>query len=251
MAARRWRARSEPANLPGVSDLFVSAYNYCDTHCERCPLRERCAVARTEARRRQEHLARGVDPDAPEVVLEDVLSDVRRAIQQAQATLAELEPDEEGDAPRVVSLTVERLSRLGSQLAMQARRSARALNRRALNREADALRRELLFQSLVIARKCGRLSMHLDVQGRPLALEERWARDGAPNVLLLEEAQRRVRRAIDGLFDEAQREPLERLHGELDRLLVPLRAAVPAEARLALHAMIAAGTAPSPFCVDG
>jgi hypothetical protein len=233
-----------------VNDFFVSAYNYCDTHCERCPLRDGCAVARTESRRRKEHLSRGIDPDDPDVVLEDVLADVRRAIEQAEATLAELEPARTEDAPRVVSLAVERLSRLGTQLARQARRSARTLDRRALNRDADVQRRELLFQTLVIARKCGRLSLHLDRDGHPVTLHESWAADGAPNVLLLEEAQRRVREAMDALFDEEQRAPLDRLHREIERLLVPLRAAVPTEARLALHAMIAARTAPSPFCVD-
>lgn len=68
-----------------MSKPSFAAHALCDTHRERRPLREACALARTE----EVHRARGVGPDAPEVILVDVLADLRRAVSRSSAPLAQ------------------------------------------------------------------------------------------------------------------------------------------------------------------
>ncbi|MBM3240957.1 hypothetical protein FJZ31_32140 [Candidatus Poribacteria bacterium] len=51
--------------IPGI-------YNYCDRWCERCSMTQRCLLYYQDSRREAEHLAKGEDPHAWNIVLQDL-----------------------------------------------------------------------------------------------------------------------------------------------------------------------------------
>ena len=114
--------------------------------------------------------------------------------------------------------------------------------------EAVAAFPELKRLSTKLAVKSARIASHLEQAQAQVAGEEDWARDAAPNLLLLDhlktvfaEELARLSRTIE--IGEAAARAL----AELERVLDPLIRDVGEDARAMLSMLQARGAAPSPF----
>jgi len=76
---RRARRRSEPE--VDLSRFIPGIHNYCDRWCERCPMTHKCYVFWLEKGREAQHRAAGRDPSDWDVVVQDVRSQFRQAIE--------------------------------------------------------------------------------------------------------------------------------------------------------------------------
>jgi hypothetical protein len=234
-----------------VEEVFGSAYNWCDSWCERCPLKATCEVALQTARRRWVHEARGEDPDDMGVVLADVADDLERALTMLQDYAREegIDLDDPERQMPLPSIATQRLQRTGLDFATIAHDAVHALEP-AFADANDPEVGELLFQAIVIARKCARLAGYMDPRGMPAEDDVVWRSDAVPNLLLMEIVTGRARDAFRVLFDAELAGEFAKLQATLDRSLVELYRAVPSSARSELALMIEARRAPSPFCIE-
>lgn len=232
-----------------MGERFNEAMNWCDRVCERCPLAAgRCKLAEREAQRRWVHEARGEDPDDPAIQDADFDDAIREALVMVTRLALEAGIDPMQPAPEpVVSLSVARLQKLGTAFAVSIGHLVRALPP-PLGRSEAA--RELSIQALVLARKCARLVDSFDELGNPLTGGFVWASDAVPNLLLLDEVDRRLIACMDALLPPGkERESLFGVYAQIRRLIAPLRAAVDDDALAELKAMVERGEAPSPFSI--
>lgn len=230
-----------------MGERFADVHSWCDRRCERCPLATgRCAVARREAQRRWVRTARGEDPDDPAIQFADVLLELERAAQLVERAAREqgIDPSEPPEPEPVVSLTARRLQKLGQSFASAVRKS---VDRLPDVSEPDA--REVAHEALLVATKCARLVGYFDPLGAPCIDDDCFEYDAAPNLLLFEELERRLKERIPALFPDELARALSARLAEVSALVEPLRAGVSDEARAELAAMIERGEAPSPFLV--
>lgn len=197
-------------------------------------------MRRRELQQRWVHEARGRDPDDPDVVLEDM----RESLESTLRMLLEIARAEGIDLdtpipPRPSVLDAKRLEKAAMALV---RCLVQAFP--ADDAQASAATAELRRLSATLAVKAARIACHLDVG----ADEETWARDAAPNLLLLERLKLEMAGELARLSgDVAIDELVTRAMTELDRNLDPLIRQVGEEARGVLAALEARGAAPSPF----
>lgn len=239
------RASADAQTSPGVShdmhspvsslaDLFCSPFNWCDRGCERCPLAGECPVRQKGLQRRLAHEAAGVDPDDPEVWMDDIVDGLTETVGMLEQIAREegVDLDAPIPPPTVISLDAKRLHRARNALVMSLRDDAPARER---------------FGSIVmtIAMKTARLEGALE-DGQKTSSDV-WLGSIVPNLLLLEILKTQL---LHDLADDAtQYVALDRALTELYRIIDPLIADVGAEPRAVLAAMVARRMAPSPFCV--
>lgn len=228
--------------------MFTDAYNWCDSRCERCPLRPNCPVAIREAQRRWVHQARGEDPDDWAVVMKDVGEELERAmkllVEMAERDGVDL--SDESDEPPA-SLASRRLSQSGLDFVVAVRDALAAIGDEPTEREVDE-GAELVLLSAIIARKTARLANAFEPDPQPLEEREVWRCDWVPNVLLITRELGTARAAVRRFFEAAElRASVEAPLDVIERMLAPLVARIPPEARTTLETMLAEGTAPSPF----
>jgi hypothetical protein len=232
-----------------MSEPFGAEFNWCDSWCERCPLREECPIVRAERQRRWVHEARGKDPDDLRVVLEDFDKDLSRTLELLRETAAQegidIDDIDTRDVPPT-PIAALRLQRAGMKYSL-ATKHALGATPPVLARSDDPHLEELIRQSNLIARKCARVGGYMNRAGGPDAAAVAWMSDAVPNLLLLELVLRRARAAVDALLDPTAAAVFHAIHADLDRSLAPLFAAIPREARAEIDARIASGQAPSPF----
>lgn len=209
---------------------FGPPREWCDRRCERCPLAAGCAVAVRERGRRWAHTMRGRDPDDGEVIGANMAADLELALELLREIEAELPPaDEVAAPPSVVSL-------VGRQLEESAATLVNLLS------ELDDHARDVLGPiAVILSTKAARVGCHVSLG----ALEAVWDHDAAPNVLLLDHQRVALRAALASL-DTA--EPVRRALERFEHVLDPLVARAEAH-RGHLDALVAAGNAPSPFCI--
>jgi hypothetical protein len=230
--------------------MLTDAYNWCDSRCERCPLRSDCPVAIREAQRRWVHEARGEDPDDWAVIMKDVEEELGRALQllveMAERDGADLDDDSDAPPP---SLASRRLSQSGLDFVVAVRDALATIGGEPTEREVDE-GAELVLLSAIIARKTARLSSAFEADPQPLEEREVWRGDWVPNVILVTRVLGTARAAVRRFFDVAEtRARVEAPLDVIERTLAPLTERVPPEARRTLETMIADGTAPSPFVI--
>ena len=223
-------------------DVFGKPYNWCDRICERCVLEDSCDLARRDAQLRWRAEAAGRDPDDWGVVMEQASSELGRALEMLQEAAAEDGIDLDAPLPTpVVVLEAERMHRTGMRVvkclvAYQPQDEAQA--------EAVA---DCMPLASKLAAKVARISSYVSEEERE---REVWALDGMPNMLLIEHVRERLRPALEAAEPSAPPDGSAlNVLGALDAQLAPLIAAVSAEARAALAALIEQGAAPSPFCL--
>jgi hypothetical protein len=172
--------------MPSMQEAFSAPFNWCDRRCDRCLLAGTCPVRRRELQLRWRHEARGLDPDDPALVMQDVQQELESTLR----LLLEV-AEEEGidlDAPlppRVVVLDAERLSRASMALV-----HSWAGQQQASDEQAAALQQELLKIATTLAAKSARIAGYLS-DGR--AQDAVWTSDAAPNLLLLDRLKRQFR----------------------------------------------------------
>jgi len=226
--------------MPSLRQVFSAPFNWCDRRCERCPLASGCPVQRREQQLRWVHEARGEDPDDPAVMLEDASemleSALRMVLEIAQAEGIDL------DAPLPPRPTVLAAKRLERSAMALVRCVAQVVDRG--DAQAGDSTRGLLALTSTLAAKVGRIAGQLDLG----ADDETWARDAAPNLLLIDRLRAELARKLALLPQDGARDAgLQRALRELDRDLEPLIRDVGAETRDLLAALEARGAAPSPF----
>src|SRR5690606_36221909 len=144
----------------------------------------------------------------------------------------------------VVSLTARRLQKLAQAFAVAV---CKSVDRLPDAPEPDA--REATHESLLVASKCARLVDYFDALGAPCVDDELFEHDAAPNLLLLEELERRLSARLFAVFPEELARELSARLAEIGALVAPLRAGVSDEARAELASLVERGEAPSPFVV--
>lgn len=196
---------------------------------------------RRELQRRWVHEARGRDPDDPAVWREDMAQDLTNVLRMLGECAAEEGIDLDAPLPpRVPVLDAERLRRVSLGLA-----TSLAEPPGEPDPETVAAFLELKSLALTLAMKCARIAGYLSDWG---ADDEQWARDGAPNLLLLERLKRQFRTGLARLPDPPPPEhAVSRALSDLDRILDPLIAEFAEPLRALMTALEARGAAPSPF----
>lgn len=210
---------------------WSSPFNWCDRRCERCALTDRCALWAREQERRALHETAGRDPDDPATWIDDVQADLGDAVEMLIADARErgLDPDELASSPPpALPPLAERLRRAGHDLAIA----------------AAAVGGEVGHVAMILGGKCARLGgLALDDDD-----DELLQLDVVPNVLLIEALDDELAAAIErSVAAGAALARTRERHAELRRALAPFAIRVPAEARVALAALVRARRAPSPF----
>lgn len=230
-----------------IQESFVAPFNWCDGRCERCPLARECPLNRRIAQRRWVHTARGEDPDDMRVVLADMATDLERIARDLLEAA-----EEEGidlDAPLPVlptSLDSVRLQRAATAMITALDSGIRPPEQP--KPEVKRAIEEVMEIGICLSRKSGRIGGQLADER-----DESWEMDIVPNLLLVERLRARLDEVLvelgGGLLEEGAAAAVRGALATMDRVLRPLIEGVDAEARAKLEEMIAAGAAPSPFCV--
>jgi hypothetical protein len=225
---------------------FVAPFNWCDGRCERCPLSRECPLNRRIEQRRWVHTARGKDPDDMKVVLADMATDLAQILSNLRDAAEEEGVDLDAPMPALpTSLDSVRLQRAATTLITTLDSGIRPPEQPAP--EVTAVVKEAMAISLNLRMKSARIGGQLADER-----DESWAMDIVPNLLLVERQRARldeVLAELGGLLEEDASATIRGALATMDRVLRPLIEGVDAEARAKLEEMIAAGAAPSPFCV--
>lgn len=228
-------------------ETFVAPFNWCDGRCERCPLSGECPLNRRIAQRRWVHTARGEDPDDIKVVLADAATDLAQILSNLREAAEEEGVDLDAPLPaRPTSLDSVRLQRAATSLITTLNSGIRPPEQPAP--QVTGAIEEVMAICLTLCRKSARIGGQLADER-----DESWAMDIVPNLLLVERLRARLDEVLaglgGGLLEEDASAAVRGALATMDRILRPLIEGVDAEARASLEEMIAAGAAPSPFCV--
>ena len=216
-------------------------WNWCDRRCERCPLAIDCEVnVRVEEKKRDAE-RRGLDPDDPSVAMKMVADSFREAIELLAAALPEVEEEE------LEELSLEP-SREGTELYEAGLRYVQAVDGLCAESSANetGLAAEARLVSMIMVGKAARLMHALPIERDAIGRE-----DSVLTLLLINHLERQAAALVMALGAEK----VSRLFGfrrarrELRRLLDLHLAAVDRSEEAFLARMVAAGRAPSPFCV--
>ncbi len=227
-----------------TSDGFSPPSNWCDGHCEVCPLDGDCRVRVRMAQRRWVHSARGEDPDDPAVVWADVVRDLNRAIGLVQDIAREegiCLDEPQPDLP--VSLASKRRYRSGLRLFQ-----AMCHLDRCEDADTQALADVALGNAATLLTKVGRIAAY-DEPDDPV-----WFADAVPNLMLIEHLLGSVESSLEAMrprLRRADQDRLDRARADLRRDLDGHLLAIPRRARTMLSVLVGEGRAPSPFCTVG
>ncbi|TSC95882.1 MAG: hypothetical protein Athens101410_328 [Parcubacteria group bacterium Athens1014_10] len=73
--------------FPKSDFLKEMPFNFCDRWCERCIHKDRCKVYQREFAARFSHIAKGEDPDDPDIFLQDIKKRFKRATKLLEKNL--------------------------------------------------------------------------------------------------------------------------------------------------------------------
>ncbi|MGE0550489.1 MAG: hypothetical protein AB7O24_04805 [Kofleriaceae bacterium] len=212
-------------------------FNWCDRRCARCPLASECIIAVDETERRAEQIRAGVDPDATEVVEQDLIDRLDQGLElEIEAARQDgLDPD------AILAQPPPAPSDVSQQRRAVVMKLVEAVHHGCLAATGDAAR-DAIESSVMIGMKVYALqdAAPPDVAGSFYV---------AANLMLLTRLDAELRSALDRIqIARAQREQIERLRSGLSLTLAPLWAAIPADVAEEIDDLIANQCAPSPFC---
>lgn len=229
---------------------FSSPSSFCDSHCARCPVQGQCKLFELMERRRREHELRGEDPDDLEVVMQDVASDMEKALGMLKEELEERGIDAREIEPLPpLSTYAFRLQEVATQHLFAVRGIIDRMGPAHLHGHEDLVE-ELQRMTHTLAGKVANLSGDISDSGR-LELDPGNRSHTVSVLLLLEHAARTSGELMTRLASIAPDLPMTRFKGiqaEFEGLLAPLFDEISANDREALGIFIAVRKAPSPFC---
>jgi hypothetical protein len=213
-----------------MDEQSLRPWNWCDRRCERCPLALECTVnLRVEEQKRQ-LLERGADPDDPNAMLVVVAESLREAV---QLVTAGVEPPEEEELET-------------AELYEAALRYARAVDDLCEEGE-DALVDEVRLITVILVAKTARLIDALPLQRHAIARD-----DTVLTLLLISQLEKQaaaLAMAVGAEWQVSHMMGYRRARRDLRRVLDVHLEAIGRSEREAVERMVAAGRAPSPFCL--
>lgn len=227
------------------SEMTLSApFNWCDGRCSRCVVAPGCVLRIRIEKLEAEAARRPGDANDWSVTMDQVMDELRTAVDMAERILRKEAPDVD---PATLRRPPEYLA--ATRLRVRGREYAHALFLlcQVLERQVPSPALDQLpAAGALIAGKCGRLAVYLSREG---TLEgDAGLRDGVPNALLVERTLAAVDRC---LAEHANPEQLPPAYLAARAALLPLvqriLVAIPPTYRRELKALIRKGKAPSPF----
>lgn len=224
---------------------FSPPHNWCDSHCNRCPLGD-CPVRLRLIHRDWGHQMRAEAPHDADVRIEDVLRDFRKAMNKVTDV-----PEQQGIGhatpeyrPRPVSFDARRLSNVACRFFAAVHDAVKAFVSSGSDQAATSVDEVLGLVSLVRV-KAARLTEH-----RTDLKDDGWEPDALPNLLLLDATERQLRRPLQALRGAVPEDTWAQVEGcrmELQNALCEeLSGRVDAQRQLSM--LIRQRRAPSPFC---
>lgn len=227
-----------------LADALSAPFNWCDGHCERCPLTVDCPVYRRLEQKRWVHEARRENADDVDVVLNDVAKDMASAIEVLRTAAKEQGIDLSvplAHAPIVLDQV--RLRNAGVELSVALHALVHSPGYTKQSRVVD----DVVSTGITLTSKAARIGAYL---AAPSA--DTWGIDAIPNLLLVERLRTGLTDALCHLdgedFDKPTLTTIRKAIGDISHVLDPLIVGIGSAPRAILEALAARGAVPSPFC---
>jgi hypothetical protein len=222
-----------------MDEQSLRPWDWCDRRCERCPLALECAVNLRVEEQKREAARRGFDPDDPNVTMTMVMESFREAFVRLAAESGT--PEDDGEEELEAVRTSE-LYEAGLRYARAVEEVCSVVEGRDL-----ALVDEARLIGMILVGKTARLIDRL-----PLRRDSFTRDDVVLTLMLISHLEKQAAALVMALGAEwkvSQLFGFRRARRELRRLLDVHLEGIRRSERDFVERMVAAGRAPSPFCI--